>query len=323
MVSRMKPKIYPHFLFVGIAILLFTSCNDSFSPKDPFEQQLVVYSVLSTDRDIQFVRVYTNYDVSGFDPFQNKSDTPVTGALVVVTGPHGSYTLKDTLLTRPDTSRYKSPIAAYVGRWRAEPGMTYTLTVDAAGIGSTSATVSTPDLSSIMYWINGEMLDDPDNYKGTSWVGASAGFSESTKGFSIQMVIEYLVLTPAGWKTESIEVPVWASSDFARVCYPSVYKVNGSAGGVYSKDIYTRTLQRVYKLYVGSKLTFQRIVFRFLPVDQNWWNYYSTVRKFQDPLSIRLDEPDFTNLSNGYGLFGAFAIDSLEHAYPPEFPYNR
>lgn len=321
----MHPKISPHFLFVGVALLLFTSCNDSFSPKGPFEHQLVVYSVLSTGRDIQFVRVYTNYDVSGFDPFQNNSDTPVKGARVVITGPRGSYSLKDTLLARPDTSRYKSPIAAYTGRWRVEPGQTYTLTVDAPGIGTTSASVVTPNLSQTKYWYSIDILDDPDNYKGTTnWVGAYTGLIPSMKAYSYQLVIEYLVLTSGEWKAESIEVPMWASSNFAYVGYPSVSKTYYYyAGGAYSKDIYARTLQRVVKLHAASKLIFQRIVFRFLLLDQNWWNYYSTVRKFQDPYSIRLDEPDFTDLNNGYGLFGALTVDSLEHTYPAEFPYNR
>ncbi len=304
--------------------LVFLSCNRPFNPKGPVEEQLVVYSVLSTDRDIQFVRVYTNYNVSGFDPFQNNSDMPVKNARVVITGPRGPYTLKDTLLARPDTNRYKSPIAAYAGRWRAEPGQSYTLTVDAPGIGATSASVVTPGLSQTKYWFSIDLLDDPDNYKGTSSVGAYTVLMQSTKAFSFQLVIEYLVLTSGEWKTESIEVPVWASSNFAYVGYPSVYKASYYyAGGGYSKDIYVRTLQRVIKLHAGSKLIFQRIVFRFLLLDQNWWNYYSTVRQIQDPYSIRLDEPDFTNLSNGYGLFGASAVDSVQHFFPDEFPYNR
>ena len=324
MVSRMKPKIYPHFLFVGIAILLFTSCNDSFSPKGPFEQQLVVYSVLSTDRDIQFVRVYTNYDFSGFDPFQNDSDTPVKGARVVITGPHGSYTLKDTLLTRADTSRYKSPITAYTGRFKVEGGQTYLVTVDAPGIGTTSASVLTPSPAQTFNWMYGpQILDDPEIYGAAGYVGAMAKFSQYTKAYAIQLVIEYLVLAAAEWMEESIEVPLWASSNFASVAYPSVYKANGYGVVYYSKDIYIRTLQRVIKLHPGSKLIFQRIVIRFLQIDQNWYDYYSTVRKFQDPFSIRLDEPDFTNLIKGYGVFGAFAIDSLQHLYPDEFPYNR
>jgi len=89
--SCKHPGIFHHVPLVCIA-LFFLSGGDSFSHKEPFKQQLVVYSVLSTYHDIQFVRVYTNYDVSGFDPFGNRSDTPVTGAQVVIKGPHGSYT---------------------------------------------------------------------------------------------------------------------------------------------------------------------------------------------------------------------------------------
>jgi hypothetical protein len=95
------------------------------------------------------------------------------------------------------------------------------------------------------------------------------------------------------------------------------------AGGVYAKSIYVKTLERVGKLHAGAKLIFNRIVFRFLQVDQHWYDYYGTVREIQDPFSIRLDEPDFTNLSNGYGLFGACAVDSIQHLYPDEFPYNQ
>jgi hypothetical protein len=319
----MHVRIIPRFLLVVIALPLFASCNDSFSPKAPFHQQLVVYSVLSTDRDIQFVRVYTNYDVSGFDPFQNKLDTPVSGAQVVITGPHGSYILKDTLLPRLDTSRYKSPIAAYAGRWRAERGQTYTLTVNAPGIGSTTATVTTPGPSQTIYWVNGAMLDHPDTYQVMDYVGASTRFWQSTKAFTSQMVIEYVFLNAGEWKEESIEVPIAASTNFSYVVYPSVYKVQTYAWGVYYKDAYVKTLNRGAKLHAGSKLIFNRIVLRFLQLDQNWYDYYGTLREIQDPFSIRLDEPDFTNLSNAYGLFGACAGDSIQHQYPDEFPYNQ
>lgn len=324
MFSGMRPRVLHHVPLIGIVLLTFISCSDSFSPKAPFREQLVVYSVLSTDRDVQFVRVYRNYDVSGFDPFENQSDTPLSGAQVVVTGPRGSYTLKDTLLARPDTSRYKSPIAAYAGRWKVEPGQTYALTVNAPGIGSTSASVMTPGPSQQIYWTYGtDILDDPDNYKKTGYVGAYTRFWQTTKAYTYQLAIEYLVLTPAGWKTETIEVPLWASYDLENAGYPSLLKVYIYAGGSYSKEVYVNTLLHVVRVHAGSKLTFKRIVFRILQVDQNWYDYYNTVRKFQDMFSIRLDEPDFTNLSNGYGLFGAFTVDSLEHLYPPAFPYNR
>ena len=320
----MLPGILHHVPLACIVLFLFTSCSDSFTPKEPFKQQLVVYSVLSTFHDVQFVRVYSNYDVSGFDPFGNRSDTPVTGAQVVITGPHGSYTLKDTVLQRPDTSRYKSSIAAYTGRWSVEPGATYILTVKVPGIGTTLASVETPGPSQTIYWVYGTVImDDPENYKGSGYVGASTKFWPSTKAYSYQTVIEYDVLTANGWRTETVEIPLGASYDLSDAVYPSVIRSYIYAGGSYSKEMYMRVLGQIVRVHAGSKVTFKRIVFRFLQVDQNWYNYYNTVRQFQDMFTIRLDEPDFTNLSNGYGLFGAFTVDSLEHFYPPQFPYNR
>ena len=304
--------------------LLFLSCNKPFDPKGPVEELTVVYSVISTDSDVQFVRVYSNYDVSGFNPFESSTDSPIAGAQVVITGPHGSYTFKDTLLPRPDTSRYKSRIAAYVGRWRPEPGQTYTLTVNAAGIGPSSATVTTPKQSQPIYWSAFDALDDPDNYKGSSSIGCYTQFSKDTKAYTFQMAIEYLVQTSGGWQTQTIEVPIFVSdSTFTFASYPSLFTPYIYAGGYYNKNSYITTLHRIFSMTGSANLVFSRIVFRFLQVDQNWYDYYNTVRKFQDPHSIRLDQPDFTNLSHGYGLFGAFTVDSLVHDYPPDFKYNR
>jgi len=159
-------------------------------------------------------------------------------------------------------------------------------------IGSTSATVSTPGTAQTIYWIKEGMLDHPDTYQGTDYVGASTRFWESTKAFSFQMVIDYVFISEGEWKEESIEVPIAANSSFSYVVYPSVYKVQVYAGGVYYKDPYMKALARVAKLHAGTKLIFNRIVFRFLQVDQNWYDYYNTVRnfrtRFRSGLTIRI-----------------------------------
>ena len=304
--------------------LFLLSCNHPFSPKGPFEQQLVVYSVLSSARDLQFVRVYTNYDVSGFDPFENASDRAVAGAQVTVTGARGTYVFRDTLLPRSDTSRYKTPITAYVANWQPEPGQTYTLVVNAANVGSTSATVTLPGRSQTFSWYPGtQILDYPDSNKTITYFYAYTRVPQLTKVYTFQLVIDYVVLTDAGWQNRSIEVPVWASdASFQGTTYPSLQTAYGYASGSYTKYAYVSTLIRVSTQY-SNRLTFKRIVFRLLQLDGNWYNYYNTVRRFQDPYSIRLDEPDFTNLSRGYGLFGAYTVDSVAHDYPADFKYNH
>ncbi len=141
------------FALIVSALLAFLalSCNQPFSAKAPFEPQLVVYSVLYTDYSQQFVRVYSTYDVSGYDPHVNTVDGSIAGATVTVTGSKGKFMFRDTLLARPDTSRYKTPIYAYVSDWQPEPGQTYTLSVEVGAMGSTQAIVTTPPLSSSQY----------------------------------------------------------------------------------------------------------------------------------------------------------------------------
>ena len=294
-------------------VVLFVGCKDTFSPKGPFENQLVVYSVLQTGRNLQYVRVYTNYDVSGFDPFECATDHPIAGAHVVITGARGTYIFRDTLLPRQDKSRYTTPIAAYVANWQPKPGEKYTLDVRVDNIGSTTATVTTPRPSTLLYWYpNTRILDIPDSVMEYPSFYAYGRLLEQTKAYTFQFTIEYDVLLPEGWRRQSAE-PVLAS----------VYNAYGGGSGNCSKSVYVATLSNIGSRYSNTKLTFRRIVYRLLQLEENWYNYYSTVRQFQDPFSIRLDEPDFTNLSNGYGLFGASTLDSLVHDYPDNFKYNN
>jgi hypothetical protein len=51
-------------------------------------------------------------------------------------------------------------------------------------------------------------------------------------------------------------------------------------------------------------------------IDDNLYNYLSTVNGFNDPISVRLDIPNYTNIQNGHGIFGAIIKDSLTQNIP-------
>jgi len=134
-------------VLLGIPIFSqISGCDQSFNPKAPFEKQLVVFSILSNASDTQYVRVSTNYDVTGFDPSENQVDQSIVGAQVIVTGPSNSYRFEETLLPRSDTSRYKTPIHAYaVSPFRPEHGKTYNLAVTTGDLGTASGSVTIPE----------------------------------------------------------------------------------------------------------------------------------------------------------------------------------
>ncbi|MEX1276339.1 MAG: hypothetical protein WEE20_10425 [Bacteroidota bacterium] len=52
-------------------------------------------------------------------------------------------------------------------------------------------------------------------------------------------------------------------------------------------------------------------------------NYYNVVNGFRDPLSIRTDQPGYSNINGGQGLFAAYAVDSVTYRLPDDFVFNK
>jgi len=70
----------------AILLVLFTAaaCDQPFNPELPFEQNLVVYSVLSNTTTAQAVRVYTTYSAESMVVGELGPDTRIKDALVLV-----------------------------------------------------------------------------------------------------------------------------------------------------------------------------------------------------------------------------------------------
>lgn len=313
---HIKPVLIPISFLSAILIL---SCNKEFSPKGPFQDQFVIYSVLSNDRDLQFVRVYFNYDAPGYDPFVNTADKPIEGAQVTVSGAGETHVFKDTLLPRADTSRYKTPIHAYVSNWRAGQGELYDLHVSTRTSGSSARGITVPSRPPKLEIYGVSILDDPGDLKFPGSVGLGAQLNTSTMGLAGKMMIEYTVQISTGWKTEEREV--------TRIDYNLDPLVSRNQNNYYffgrTKAAYVAALNDVIHKYPGQRIIFKRIIFRLLQFEQNMYEYYNIVHGFQDPFTIRFDEPDYTNMSSGYGVFGAYSLDSLVHICPDDFSFNR
>ncbi|HEX9829358.1 MAG TPA: DUF4249 family protein, partial [Bacteroidota bacterium] len=101
-------------LLTRIAIFAFAlsvshslGCDDTINPSAAFIPRMAVYSVLTTQSDTQFVRVYASYNPDDNNPENNPDELSVTDATVTITDGSTTYTFRDTTIARPDTSRYK------------------------------------------------------------------------------------------------------------------------------------------------------------------------------------------------------------------------
>ncbi len=101
-------------LVIAFLLLVVTfGCNQPFDPKGPTDQQMIVYSVLSTDRDVQYVSVDLSYMPSGSNPLTYSSDKALKDVFVTLRESRNMYQMRDTTLARPDTSWYKFPLHLY------------------------------------------------------------------------------------------------------------------------------------------------------------------------------------------------------------------
>ncbi len=311
--------------------LLF-ACNQPFDPRGALDEKPVVFAVLSTDRNMQFVRVERSYMPSGYDPLADTSDKSIRNATVTISDGGVTMQLRDTTLPRSDTSRFKFPMRAYVvNPYRPAYGGSYSVKVETNGFGTALEKVVVPaksylgiDATSIA------VIDQPDGYKKDVSILFPIILGGGAYGYRGRMFVDYEVLKDGEWVEERVEIPTqFAASgtdDYRYLIYPQITHTtsNNHAVGIHMNGVYLATLVNVaYTKYPATKIVFNRIVFQLLQVDQNLYSYYLTTHSYNDPHSTRLDEPSFSGVVGGVGLVGAYTLDSLVHILPENFAFDR
>jgi len=324
--SLIRPGFYGLF---AIAMFLNTvGCNDPFSPKGPYEERLAIYSVLSSSERALFARVFTTYDPVGYDPLENTSDTQIPDATVTLTLHGVNYGFRDTVIVRPDQSRYTDDIHAYVlDSFPFRSGETYALYVLVPDGRSIISTVVVPSHGYIRI-NNGYVFTNPGRHDDD--ISITASISQVTRGFVIRAFVEYEVLEGGLWVLHRSEIPSGIDADPDEgeddFVYPTLTRRlsvplpgSGNPGvesTVFAHAAYYALINRIGQQYGGS-LRYTRIVVTLVQAEINLYNYFNIANGFRDQYTIRLDQPDYSNVEGGVGIFGAMVSDSAFVDLPP------
>lgn len=311
---------------LAISVLML-GCEEPFDPNAPFREELVIYSILSDISDVQYLRAYRTYDAPSFDPFEHLTDNGISGATVTATVEQSQVQFRDTLITRKDTSRYQTPIVAYVADpFSIQRGKTYTLDILTSDGRFASTSVTVPGQAS-MNVTNPSSVQQPSPSI-EKFIVVRAFVPATAEGFLIRFFVNYEVFINGSWTTRRGEIPylvmLRGEEQTEVFLYPILSRVPDPIGGLstivflFSTDAYQTMVGRL-RAQAGGPVQFNSAVFLLTSVEQNLYRYYNIVNGFQDPNSIRLDEPDFTNFSNAAGVLGAFVQDSVSLSLPIGF----
>jgi hypothetical protein len=300
---------------------------------------MVVYSVLTTESDTQYVRIYSTYNPPDNDPSENKDETSVQDAQVTIRQEGGgTFTFQPMTIPRP-ASRYPSDIVIYYSYpFRAQSGKMYTLTVSSATMGSVTAKTTVPGQGTITP-VNPAAL--ADSVHATFDFGVKAALSPEAKGFLARIYVDYLSPRVDGtYEPKRFEIPLRRDTINAyrnlyeetfprprRRSTPSVapvpvgqneYKPEESVS--YSTHTFCHKVDYLYDR--EGCVHFTQTVFYLIQFDAPLWNYYGVANMFQDRFSVRIDAPDYTNMKNGIGVFGSMTVDSTFWPLPKIIPYH-
>ncbi len=326
-------------LLVVVASFFIAGCEDAISPKGPLDKKMVVYSILSNISDTQYVRIYSTYDPAGYNPLDNAADTPLQDATVKLAQGAATFQFRDTTLLREDEARYSSSIAAYVLKpFKVQPGVQYTLTVASPTYGQSTAKITVPGRGA-MKISDIFLLRDP--WYTEDDLDIQISISDVTKGFFVRFFLDYdYYVKDVGWKEQHLEIPLGLSNVININNYSAIYpqlvqrtsdpliritqpgkepKENAS----FFNSVYRQMIKLVRATYHPDDLRMKRVVFQLIQTEPQLYNYYSVVSGFQDVKSIRIDKPDYTNMSGALGLFGGYTQDTISVSVPDTLGFGK
>lgn len=295
--------------------LITISCDENVNPKTNFKEEYILNCVLKADSNYQIATISKSYDVDGYDPNTNKIDPFISGAIIKIFYKDSVFVLRDTSINRSDNSKYSTPLNFYYTK-KLRPNNYSLLKIEATLPNGKKLTAQTESffLNTIYFGKTADTYPPITSDKITfNWDKITGDKFESTIYFAPELAIVYSKYETAQWNRYYKKVPIryTENSPDKPPIYPEISVGRNSisfdtlAFGVAMREICTNPSERKnYKI--------EKALFRLLILDKNLAAYYSLQKTFLDEFSVRVNQPDFTNIKGGLGIFGIYAIKQID-----------
>lgn len=301
-------------LCTGIGLFLIAGCDQTFDPNGPFEQKLVVYAILSTHSDTQYVRVYRTAP-----PGNRLPSTPlnlqVTDARVSVSYGTKIFPFRDTTLNRMDQSGNRVDVHAYVAySFLPEQAVPYTLSINSPSSGQVMSTATS------LYYGTLFVVTQLTTRAPAEDIAVHVAPAINARAYFVRMFLEYETLSDTVWQRRRVEIPqnlrLNEGTGGVEFIYPTPVprgsRTLGASGleeVLFRVGAYREIIARLNAEFPTGTLRYAKALFVLTQMDDALYAYYSITHGFPNSVTIRLDEPDYSNVQGGLGIFGM----STEH----------
>jgi len=276
---------------------LFNGCDNTFDPKAEFKEELIVFAVLDNTRPDQYVRLETTYDAE-LGNLEAGSGRQFDSAVVVLREGGSKWIFRDTSIVLSDnrTQRVWYHPDVPVVRNRE-----YRLLVEVDGFEAATSSLHVPSSPQVQIRVKHTKL----KIDKISLESAAGYYVVQPKGHMFRLELVYQDTVDGEYVNLREVVPINIEADGSNWIYPGVSREDTQ---VYEGQFVLEALSRL----TPDKARYTRVgaVAYMYNIDSDFYNYYKISRGFEDPNTVRLDMPDYTNISGARGIFGVVYGDS-------------
>lgn len=296
--------------FLSIAAISFSSfsCEESFNPKAEFRERYVLNSLIDCNNALQKVYVMRSYDTDG-NPADYGEDLYVRDAEVKVWYDGAVYIFQDSSEFVEDSLGNMIEDFYYFNE-SLQPEGNKLIEIEAFLSNGflLSSQTTTPNVYS-GFFLNSDSILPPEDTTQTQIIIRWNSVADII--YVPKLMIEY-------YKVEN-SIPVYKEKEIPL----DYYKEGGEDIPLYPSPS-NRALYNYYINYIKKALidlsvgdpnklnyTITRIVFILEVFDLNMSVYYNSIKNYSDSFTVKVDEPDYSNVAGGYGIFGSYF--KIEH----------
>jgi hypothetical protein len=285
----MKPIINVFVLFI---LIFITGCDKEFNPVTEPQEEMVVVGILNSKDEPQYIKIQKSYSQLNSDTsektLRNLNVTLVENTSTV-------YDFVDTTIS--GVSNY----SVYYNKNFRTKKTVYYIEVYGNGYPDVYATAMMPsNVGNVIY---------EDNY--LSVILSSKAYSYT---YEYHIYIDFNQPSGENSISKRCEVPIGININGkdTSFTYPELDKVKRTSDDTVkiSYDNFSYAMSKIKGSVAGDNLGEFKCFVVFTTIEANLLKYL--FGGFNDSYTVRLDQPNWSNLIDGEGVFGAVSFDSIE-----------
>jgi hypothetical protein len=280
-------------ILIILCFLIYGCKQEEFFPIRNYEEKLVLFSVLDSRNDITFLYLQKN---SNSWNISDRLSLPEDLQVKVIKNDGKEYIYKDTAITgNTDFKIY------YCKNFKPDIGI-YTLKITSKNFPELSSTITFPRPCGVrmQYYSDYLMISlnsSPGNYR-----------------FRFNIYYEQKIDNAWILKWEEAPITILVGNGIEIMEYPGPNFVEESEKTIKITDKSTNDFinNKILPSAAKDDIRISRGCLIIENYEPNLANYLKSVNGYFDKFTIRLDQFGYSNINNGFGIFGAIMVDTIK-----------